>query len=292
MAKEDKNPWFGKAVGGLLGLAFGGPIGGLIGLWIGSKFDKKRKRRAVTMRYTGQNETVAAAVAAAVTALGAKLSKSDGQITTLEILAFRRIFNVAQDDVARIGVLWRSAGDTVAGYEPYARHLSQLFKTQPKMLSRIMANLKTVAEADGAVTQAERWILDDIAEIFGLGPNWEVDAAIEGVRGNSITLSAQNVEHAFREIFASGGDGDRPGQIGPTPIGRGCRRLVRHHPRRRLRSAVRPADRPSGAGGQGVQRDRAPYDHRRRDRGPDAVGHHLQRWPRVGSHRGRAGHRS
>ncbi len=181
MAKEDNNPWFGKAIGGLLGLACGGPIGGLIGLWIGSKFDKKRQRRAVATRYAGRSEPVAAAVAAAVTALGAKLAKSDGQITTVEILAFRRIFNVAQDDVARISGLWRSAGGTVAGYEPYARHLSQLFKTQPKMLSRIMANLKIVAEADGAIAQAERWILDDIAEIFGLGRHWEVDAAIEGV---------------------------------------------------------------------------------------------------------------
>ena len=40
MVKEDKNPWFGKAIGGLLGLACGGPIGGLIGLWLGSKFDQ------------------------------------------------------------------------------------------------------------------------------------------------------------------------------------------------------------------------------------------------------------
>ncbi len=47
-------------------------------------------------RYAGRSEPVAAAVAA----LGAKLAKSDGQITTLEILAFRRIFNVAQEDVA------------------------------------------------------------------------------------------------------------------------------------------------------------------------------------------------
>ncbi len=59
-------------------------------------------------RYAGRSEPVAAAVAA----LGAKLAKSDGQITTLEILAFRRIFNVAQDDVAQIGGLWRHAGAT------------------------------------------------------------------------------------------------------------------------------------------------------------------------------------
>ena len=45
--------------------------------------------------------------------------------------------------------------------------------------------------------------------------------------------------------------------------------------RRRLRSAVRPADRPPRAGGQRLLRDRAARHAGRSDAGPQAEGHHL-----------------
>ena len=62
-------------------------------------------------------------------------------------------------------------------------------------------------------------------------------------------------------------------------------RAVRHRPGRRLRRPVRPADRPAGARGPRLQRDRAAHDHRGRAAGPAAGGHHPVRRPEVGARR-------
>ena len=63
---------------------------------------------------------------------------------------------------------------------------------------------------------------------------------------------------------------------------------ARPRPRRRLRRPVRPADRPPGARGAGLLRDRAAHDAGRRDAGPQARGDHPLRRPVVGLRRGRA----
>ena len=61
--------------------------------------------------------------------------------------------------------------------------------------------------------------------------------------------------------------------------------------RRRLRSPVRPADRPPGARGEGLLRDRPALDAGRGDAGPQARGDHPLRRPVVGLRAGRAGRR-
>lgn len=198
MSSKIKPSWFWKGTCGLLGVLVAGPIGGLIGLWIGAKFDKKSQRLAVSVRYAGTDEAVAAAVAA----LGGKLAKADGQVSSAEILAFRRIFNIAEEDVPRIGALWRDAARTAAGYEPYARHLSQLFAGRRVTLHRILADLRKLAEADGEIAPAERWVLEDIAKIFGLSQTWELEIAAADTTGQGSLLRAAGVERAFRDIFS------------------------------------------------------------------------------------------
>ena len=63
---------------------------------------------------------------------------------------------------------------------------------------------------------------------------------------------------------------------------------TRHRPRRRLRRAVRAADRPPGARGAGLQRDRPAHHAGRGDAGARAGGDHPVRRARVGLRRRRA----
>ena len=87
--------------------------------------------------------------------------------------------------------------------------------------------------------------------------------------------------------------------LGPGREGRSCsidsasdrEPRPRPRPRRRLRRPVRPADRPPGARGAGLLRDRAAHDAGRRDAGPQAEGDHPLRRPVVGLRRGCARHR-
>lgn len=186
----------GKILGGLAGLFFGGPFGALIGFWIGYTVDKRRNRRDLANRYGGRSE----AVIAAVTALGAKIAKADGHVSQGEIRAFRQAFNIRESDVPRLAALWREAAKTPAGYEPYARHLQQIFADDPKMLRRILAGLRRVMQADLRVRGDEIWALEDIARIFGVEPSQgdEYEAGIDlDLRG----VEAESMQQAFRRIF-------------------------------------------------------------------------------------------
>lgn len=186
----------GKILGGLIGLFVGGPFGALVGFWIGYSFDKKRGRRSLASRYAGRSE----AVIAAVTALGAKIAKADGRVSPGEIRAFREAFNIRESDVPRMAALWREAARTPAGYEPYARHLQQIFADDPQMLRRILAGLRRVMQADVRVRGDEHWALEDIARIFGVEPSHsdDRDAGIDlDLRG----VEADSMQQAFRRIF-------------------------------------------------------------------------------------------
>ena len=83
----------------------------------------------------------------------------------------------------------------------------------------------------------------------------------------------------------------------PGPRRRGRSALGSGHvgarpgPRRRLRCPVRPADRPAGARGEGLLRDRAAHDAGRRDAGPGAEGDRAVRRSVVGLRARRPGAR-
>lgn len=187
----------GKIIGGLLGLFVGGPFGAMIGFWIGYGFDKRRSRRRVATHYAGRSE----AVIAAVTALGAKIAKADGHVSQGEIRAFRQAFNIREADVPRLAALWREAAKTPAGYEPYARHLQQIFADEPEMLRRILAGLRRVMLADVRVRSDEQWALEDIARIFGVEPAWNGDDDLAGIDLDLRGVGADSMQQAFRRIF-------------------------------------------------------------------------------------------
>ena len=52
-----------------------------------------------------------------VIALGAKLSKADGQVTRDEVRAFREVFHVPEDQHENVGMLFNLARQDVAGFD-------------------------------------------------------------------------------------------------------------------------------------------------------------------------------
>lgn len=107
---------------------------------------------------------------AAVTALGAKLAKADGQAEPGEFVAFSEAFvpgPAAARDVRR---LYDLARQTTRGFESYARQIARRYRACPGVLEEVLEGLFHVAKADGVVTPEERQFLERVAELFGLSP--------------------------------------------------------------------------------------------------------------------------
>lgn len=102
-----------------------------------------------------------------VIALGAKLSKADGQVTRDEVRAFRDVFHVPDDQADNVAMLFNLARQDVAGFDGYARNVARLFDPRSPELERLMACLFHIASADGEVSPPELEFLGYVAEIFG-----------------------------------------------------------------------------------------------------------------------------
>ena len=107
---------------------------------------------------------------AAVTALGAKLAKADGQADPGEFVAFSEVF-VPEPGAARdVRRLYDLARQTTRGFESYARQIAKRYRACPLVLEEVLGGLFHVAKADGVVTDDELKFLERVAELFALSP--------------------------------------------------------------------------------------------------------------------------
>ena len=113
------------------------------------------------------NDIDPASVTAALVALGAKMAKSDGQVTEDEIVAFKRVFQANPEDDMAIGRFFDLARQTTLGFEQYARIVARKFRAQPSALEDVLDGLFHIALADGIVTDDEMAFLQATSEIFG-----------------------------------------------------------------------------------------------------------------------------
>jgi DnaJ like chaperone protein len=110
------------------------------------------------------------AFAAAVTALGAKLARADGRSTAAEFDSFVEAFPPGPQAERDIRRLYALAGQTLHGYETYARGIGKRYRACPELLERLVDGLFHVAEADGVVSRDELAYLERVAELVGLSP--------------------------------------------------------------------------------------------------------------------------
>ena len=101
-------------------------------------------------------------------ALGAKMAGADGQVSDVEIEAFRNFFQVPPGEEKNVERFFDLAKRDVAGFETYARQLAALFPDAPEVLENVLEGLFDIARADGPVDAAEADYLAKVARIFGL----------------------------------------------------------------------------------------------------------------------------
>jgi DnaJ like chaperone protein len=111
-----------------------------------------------------------AAFSTAVTALGAKLAKADGEAHAHEYAAFAEVFQPEPGSEGNVRRLYQLARQTTRGYESYARRLAKRYRNCPQILEDVLDGLFYVATCDGVVTADELDYLERVSHLFGLSP--------------------------------------------------------------------------------------------------------------------------
>ncbi len=106
----------------------------------------------------------------AVTALGAKLAKADGDAQAGEYDAFSDVFQPEAGSEGNIRRLYQLARQTTRGFESYARRLAKRYHQCPQLLEDVLDGLFYVATSDGVVTADELNYLERVSQLFGQSP--------------------------------------------------------------------------------------------------------------------------
>ena len=178
--------WWGKVVGGTLGLLIGGPIGALLGVSIGHKIDTELSGAVERFRYfPGNQERVQAAFFTATFSIMGHVSKADGRVSSHEISLAESIMDHMQlseaqrNTAIRLFNKGKESGFDVDGV------LSQ-FKRECHGRTTVMQMFLEIqiqaALSDGDFDHRESAVLENIAYALGFSPE-RLRMMIERIRG-------------------------------------------------------------------------------------------------------------
>ena len=163
---------WGSLIGGFVGFSFAGPIGALIGSMVGGRISSAR--RSGFQRSFAPPQQI---FAIALIILTAKLAKADGHVSKEELVAIKDKLKIPEHEIDQVGKIFNKAKEDALGYEPYAKQIAQIYKSNPAVLDEIINILFYIAEADSNVSDSEIAMIRDIAKIFGLS-----ESQFEGIK--------------------------------------------------------------------------------------------------------------
>jgi len=146
----------------------------------------------------------------AVVALGAKMAKADGLVTREEVIAFREIFRITDEDLPAVGRFFDLARTDVAGFDLYAAKIAKMFELGSDVLETLLDALFHIARADGELHQAEIQFLHVISTTFGFSdPQFEAITRRHSldstetpheILGVSENASPDEIKHAWKAL--------------------------------------------------------------------------------------------
>ncbi len=208
---------WGKLGGAGIGFALGGPLGALMGGLAGHyAFDSDDALFAPAPDLVFSTGLVA---------LAAKMAKADGVVTHDEVAAFRRVVEVAPDEVDRVRKLFDLAKETPLGFEAYAAQMAELLADRPDLLEDVLDGLFEIAKADHAIHEAELRYFRCVGAIFGFD-----EAAMDRIEARHVLRK----DDPWRVLGADRGMSD--------DALRALRRrlVIEHHPDRHIAAGLPP----------------------------------------------------
>jgi len=172
-------PWFGKIVGGTIGLILGGPLGAVAGMAFGHLSDKMREASGTTQQsfYTrAYNQRLNYTQRANMTffvgcfSMLAKLAQADGTISQAEVRSVEdfmtndlRLDPVSRNSAAQI---FNSAQRSPETFTRFAGQFYNQFRSNPQVLDLMIDILVRVAATDGGMSRAEEEMILEAVRIF------------------------------------------------------------------------------------------------------------------------------
>ena len=229
--------WWGKVFGGTFGFMLGGPLGGLIGAALGHNFDVGLRRMAEDQdapeALPSDRERTQTAFFTATFAVMGRLAKTDGRVTPDEIRIAGTVMERMGLTLAQRRMAQRLFNQGKAPDFPLDEVLAQLREVCRRRHSLLRMFLEIqfqTAFADGALSAAERALLQHIAERLGFDRR-EVEAIEEMMRaemrfrrGPDRGIGRMTLADAYA-VLGVGADTE------PAEIKKAYRRLMsQHHP--------------------------------------------------------------
>lgn len=180
---------FGMSIWGKLAVAaarlsIGGPIGSLLS-GVAGQYTNDRDHEHVPAK-----DQVAFTVG--VIALGAKMGKADGVVTTDEVNAFKEVFKVPEGEIQNVARIFNLSRQYVAGYEAYAEQLGAMFKGNRKLLEHVLEGLFHIAWADNRLDPREEQFLAQVAKRFGF-----TDTEFSYINARHVIAEGRNPYHVL-----------------------------------------------------------------------------------------------
>ncbi len=190
--------WFGKLVGGTIGLMIGGPLGAIAGGALGHHlFDREhagQERLETFYRRPSVDQRQAAYFLTLFSLLG-KLAKADGQVTQAEgeklvsFLDHMRLHGETRTFAIRV---FNEAKDSPYTVEQLAQQFAVMTQGRRDLRHSMLDMLFQIALADGHYHPSEEEMIGRIAGVFGVS-----EAELDALRQRYVgTTSATNKAYA------------------------------------------------------------------------------------------------
>lgn len=157
--------WWGKIIGGALGLGLGGPWGAALGALLGHSFDKGLSQDFGESLSAADREKIQQAFFNATFITMGRMAKVDGRVSEAEIEAARQVMTrMGLNESLRQTAIERFTQGKSSDIE-WLKHLQEfarLSKGQRSLRQMFLEIQIQFAFADGALDDQERWMLEQI----------------------------------------------------------------------------------------------------------------------------------
>ncbi|MFP4638712.1 MAG: co-chaperone DjlA [Spirochaetaceae bacterium] len=198
--------WFGKIVGGTLGLFAGGPIGAIGGAALGHYvFDRhqgdvdeargggwREQFEAVRRRAVFTQEQAQATYFVALFSMLGKLAKADGTVSREEGQAFKDMLNrmPLSNEQRRFAInVFNEAKRSPYSIEDFARQFRQITAGRPEIHIQMVDMLYQLAAVDQRLAEQEEAAIRSVSRILGLS-----DAQVDAIKSKYFSDSAAHYE--------------------------------------------------------------------------------------------------
>lgn len=232
--------WFGKLVGGVLGLSLGGPLGAIVGATLGHQLDKKSDQYDESYHADDQQRIQAAFFTATFSVMG-HIAKADGRVTEQEIKHAENVMTrMGLDEHSRkLAIdLFKQGKAPSFNLQAVLKQFKHECGRRKNLMQMFLEVQISMAMADGVMEPKEQQLLREIGQGLGFA-GFIIDQLIRMVQAQqrfhqysqqqggyhqAADYNAPSVDQAYELLGVKASDDEKT-------VKRAYRRLMsQHHP--------------------------------------------------------------